>query len=391
MDDIAALLRSHIDSGDLPGAVALTYRGDTVETVAAGVQDLDSGVPMSGDTLFLWDSLTKPLTAALALTFVADGSLALDSPVERWLPELSSPRVLVDPSSSLARTVPAERPVRVEDLLTLRGGLGFTTDFGSAFTEALVSGLEEGPRPRSLGRGEFLTRAGGLPLAHQPGDGKFTTEMVVPGSITLLNLIDTIPENEERGFFNIGSPKTSVGRVILRLLRRVGDEAEREAFVSQILDGIETYSSQLDLIHSVGYREGAGHKLVSEAFAARIHEQFVARLQRTPPAEPWREWDAWRIYDAVQTATGEVPLASNDDPVLLRAVLHSLKSTARSQSMGSRQVRSEDRLAWEILVELFESEVTIEEAVSNVRDNLGDDNVLQLADKYLSGWRPESF
>lgn len=222
-------------------------------------------------------------------------------------------------------------------------------------------------------------------------EAKYTTEMVVPGSITLLNLIDTIPENEERGLFDIGSPKISVGRVILRLLRCVGDEAEREAFVSQILDGIETYSSQLDLIHSVGYGEGAGNKLVSEAFAARIHEQFVARLQRTPPAEPWREWDAWRIYDAVQTATGEVPLASNDDPVLLRAVLHSLKSTARSQSTGSRQVRSEDRLAWEILVELFESEVKIKETVNNVRDKLGDDNVLQLADKYLSGWRSESF
>ena len=222
-------------------------------------------------------------------------------------------------------------------------------------------------------------------------EAKFTTEMVVPGSVTLLNLIDAIPEKEERGLFDIGRRDISVGRVVLRLLRRVGDEAERETLVSQILDGIETYSSQLNFIHSVGHREGVGHKLVSEAFAARIHEDFVARLRRISPDKPWREWDAWRIYDAVQTATGEAPLTSNDDPVLLRAVLHSLKSTARSQSMGSRQVRSEDRLAWDLLVELFASEVTVEEVVRNVRENLGDDNVLQLADKYLSGWRPESF
>ncbi|WP_052946723.1 P-loop NTPase fold protein [Dermacoccus sp. PE3] len=222
-------------------------------------------------------------------------------------------------------------------------------------------------------------------------EAKFTTEMVVPGSVTLLNLIDAIPEKEERGLFDIGRRDISVGRVVLRLLRRVGDEAERETLVSQILDGIETYSSQLNFIHSVGHREGVGHKLVSEAFAARIHEDFVARLRQISPDKPWREWDAWRIYDAVQTATGEAPLTSNDDPVLLRAVLHSLKSTARSQSMGSRQVRSEDRLAWDLLVELFASEVKVEEVVRNVRENLGDDNVLQLADKYLSGWRPESF
>lgn len=222
-------------------------------------------------------------------------------------------------------------------------------------------------------------------------EAKFTTDMIVPASITLLNLINAIPEKKQRGFFDIGRREVTVRRVILRLLRHVEDEAEREALVSQVLGGIETYSSQLDLIHSVGYREGVGHKLVSEEFAMQIQAEFVARLQSTPPSEPSREWDAWRIYDAVQTETGEVPLKPSDDPVLLRAVLHSLKSTARSQSMGSRQIRSEDRLAWELLVEVFGSETAVEEAVGNVRRALGDDEALQLADKYLSGWRPERF
>lgn len=222
-------------------------------------------------------------------------------------------------------------------------------------------------------------------------EAEFTTDMIVPASITLLNLIDAIPEKKRREFFDIGSRDITVGRVVLRLLRRVEEEAEREALASLILDGIETYSSQLDFIHSVGYREGAGHKLVSEAFATQIQTEFVARLQGAPPAEPGREWDAWRIYDTVQTETGEVPLKPSDDPVLLRAVLHSLKSAVRSQSMGSRQVRSEDRLAWELLVQLFGSESAIEGVVRNVRKTLGDDEVLQLADKYLSGWRPERF
>lgn len=222
-------------------------------------------------------------------------------------------------------------------------------------------------------------------------ESRFTTDMIIPGSITLLNLIDAIPEKKQRGFFDIGRRDITVGRVVLRLLRRVEDEAEREALVAQILKGIETYSSQLDFIQTIGYREGAGHKLVSEAFAARIHEEFVARLQQTPPAEPSREWDAWRIYDAVQTITGETPLKPSDDPLLLRAVLHSLKSTARSQSMGSRQVRSEDRLAWDLLVQVFGSESAVEEVVGNARRALGDDEALQLADKYLSGWRPDRF
>jgi len=171
MDRVRRMLQGHVEDGRLPGAVALRSRSGHVETVAVGVQDLDSGTSMSPRTLFHWDSLGKPLTAALALTFVADGSLALDSPVERWLPELAGQRVLAESSGPLTQTLPLRRSVTVEDLLTLRGGLGFTTDFESPFTEALMEWLEEGPGPRALDRDSFLEAAGRMPLAHQPGDG----------------------------------------------------------------------------------------------------------------------------------------------------------------------------------------------------------------------------
>lgn len=171
MHGIARMLQEHVDAGRLPGAVALRFRGGRAERTAVGVQDLESGTPMSPDTLFFWDSLGKPLTAALALTFVADGSIELSSPVEKWLPELAEPRVLADASGPMKDTVRADRPVTVEDLLTLRGGLGFTTDFESPFSAALFEHLQEGPEPRTLDRADFLEAAGRLPLAHQPGDG----------------------------------------------------------------------------------------------------------------------------------------------------------------------------------------------------------------------------
>ncbi len=83
MDDVARMLQEHIDAGTLPGAVALRLRDGRTEAVLLGVQDLGTGAPMSRRTLFHWDSLGKPLTTALALTFVADGSLALESPIAR--------------------------------------------------------------------------------------------------------------------------------------------------------------------------------------------------------------------------------------------------------------------------------------------------------------------
>jgi hypothetical protein len=59
--------------------------------------------------------------------------------------------------------------------------------------------------------------------------------------------------------------------------------------------------------------------------------------------------------------------------------------------MGSRQVTTEDNLAWDLFVGLLGTESAVKKAVSNVRKALGDDEVLQLADKYLSGWRPKRF
>ena len=220
---------------------------------------------------------------------------------------------------------------------------------------------------------------------------KFTTDMIVPASVTLLNLIDSVPERKHRGFFDFGGSDASVRRVVVQLLRSVEDEAERERLISKILGGVETYSSRLLLILVVRHHEGMGYKLVNEAFAEQIHKDFVSLLQEISPPEPSREWDAWRIYAAVQEETGEAPLKPDDDPDLLRSVLHSLKSTAPSQSGLSPQVHYEDRLGWDDLVKLFGSEDAVKAVVRSVRKALGDDNVLQLAEKYLSGWRPKRF
>lgn len=171
MDDIEKMLQRRVEDGTLPGAVALTGQPGSINAVVVGVQDLDSRTAMSRTSLFHWDSLGKPLTAALALTYVADDTIALTSRIDEWLPELAHPQVLTHPGAELRETVPPRRPITVEDLLTLRGGLGFTPDFESPLVEALMTDLQEGPTPRTLSRESFLAAAGELPLAHQPGRG----------------------------------------------------------------------------------------------------------------------------------------------------------------------------------------------------------------------------
>ena len=106
-------------------AGACSSRGDDFGPCRTiGVQDLATGSPMRRDTIFRIASMTKPITAAAAMILVEEGRIALDDPVERWLPELADRRVLRTIDSPIDDTVPARRPITLDDLLTFRLGLG---------------------------------------------------------------------------------------------------------------------------------------------------------------------------------------------------------------------------------------------------------------------------
>lgn len=217
-------------------------------------------------------------------------------------------------------------------------------------------------------------------------ESQFTDDMIVPGSVTLLNLIDTIPKENQHNLFGREFPVYCVVRKLLHRVEHMEDEKEREAFISQIFNDIETYSSRFFFIDDIiDYIQTNENKFVSEVFTKQIHAIFIQKLRDFPPSEPSREWCAGRVYLVVQKETGEAPLSTSDDPALLQAVLHSLRSTAVSWSSESPASRSEDHLHWEAIKQLFGSENEIRIIVDKVRNKLGDDEVLRLADQYLSG------
>ena len=71
---------------DLRG-VALVTRAGTVRTeLAGGLADVAAGVPCTPATRFQLCSVSKQFAAVAALLLAEDGRLALDDPVDRWLP-----------------------------------------------------------------------------------------------------------------------------------------------------------------------------------------------------------------------------------------------------------------------------------------------------------------
>ena len=171
---LAAALRRHVEADALPGCVAaIHHRGrEQVEAIGNQAFDVDAAA-MRRDTIFRLASMTKPITAVAAMILVEECRIRLDDPVDEWLPELASRRVLRTIDSSLDHTTPAVRPITVRDLLTFRSGygeLGFLSSTCPLQRAMSSASLTLGEYPFTFTPDEFLKRLGGLPLAHQPGD-----------------------------------------------------------------------------------------------------------------------------------------------------------------------------------------------------------------------------
>ncbi|MGM0867484.1 MAG: serine hydrolase domain-containing protein [Bacillota bacterium] len=166
------VLSRHVDSGKIPGVVALVSRNGETHVEALGTMRHDGGAPMRRDTIFRMASTSKPLAVAAAMILLDECRLRLDDLVETWLPELADRRVLKRIDGPLDDTVPARRPITVRDLLTSTFGLGM--DMTSLGTPIMNTIFEKGltpnlpvPMPEP---DEWMRHLGELPLMHQPGE-----------------------------------------------------------------------------------------------------------------------------------------------------------------------------------------------------------------------------
>ena len=165
LDRNKASINDAIDAGLLAGAVTLVWQGGRVLQVnELGHRDVDARLPMQRDTMFRIASMTKPVTIAAAMSLVEEGKLALTDRVATWLPELADMRVLAEPRGPLDRTVPAQRHITVEDLMTHRSGL--------AYMFSVLGPLADAYRklPARQDQDRWLAELADLPLAHQPGE-----------------------------------------------------------------------------------------------------------------------------------------------------------------------------------------------------------------------------
>ncbi len=101
---------------EIAGAVTLVALNERIIHLdAAGHADLASGAPLTTDAMFGVMSMTKPITATALMILVDEGKLAIDDPVEKYIPAFADAKL---------KNGDPVRGLTIKHLLTHTSGLG---------------------------------------------------------------------------------------------------------------------------------------------------------------------------------------------------------------------------------------------------------------------------
>lgn len=87
-DALVAQIKEGMARTGVPGVAVGVVQGDQEETVGVGYTNQQHPLPVLPDTLFQIGSISKTMTATVAMRLVEQGKLALDTPICHYLPTL---------------------------------------------------------------------------------------------------------------------------------------------------------------------------------------------------------------------------------------------------------------------------------------------------------------
>lgn len=131
-------MKSFVDRGRAAGIVTLlAHRGKPVQSLALGVQDLDSKKPMTPDTVFQIASMTKPITCVGVMMLAEDGLLAISDPVEKFLPGFATLQIREKGDGDIEEIRKPARKITIRDLMTHTSGMsgGYPEGFTDLFSK----------------------------------------------------------------------------------------------------------------------------------------------------------------------------------------------------------------------------------------------------------------
>ncbi len=188
LEAVTANLQEHVDNGDIAGVVAAVARdGKIVYYKALGLSDIEQVAPMREGALFRIYSMTREITSVAVLQLYEQGKFKMDEPVQKYLPEFATQRVLMDSESTdVSQTRERVGDITVAQLLTHTSGLGSRSS--SLYREQRV-------RDKNYTLDEMVKKAASVPLFHNPGtEFRYGIHATILGK--LIEVWSGVPLNE---------------------------------------------------------------------------------------------------------------------------------------------------------------------------------------------------
>jgi CubicO group peptidase (beta-lactamase class C family) len=158
---ITALAQRYIAEGKLAGAVTLVARhGKVAHYEAVGKLNLETGAPMTRDSLFRIYSMSKPITAVAAMILYEEGKFQLTDPVSKFVPELKGLKVQKD-----SQEVPASSEMTMQQLLSHTAGFSY----GLPGADPVDKRYRDDKLLTSRDLNEFIAKLAKIPLRYEPG------------------------------------------------------------------------------------------------------------------------------------------------------------------------------------------------------------------------------
>ena len=236
---------------------------------------------------------------------------------------------------------------------------------------------------------------------------EFRTEYVEPGVVVLLNLWPDMPERPSRSSIPGDNAMRTIRRAIYRLLHSLEGAATVEAAVRRILPQVTSLSSKVVLVRLVGHRKNSDHELVSETAAYEFENMLRHEIRTASADELAKERDPSLVLVFAKhcgSPTDE-PFEIDASPQLTISLLQSVRGETQTGSPGSRGVSRSAVLNWDCLIDLYGDKEVLESRINDLKSRFDTlkswlearrisldeaEQLLELAERYLSGWRPEA-
>jgi CubicO group peptidase (beta-lactamase class C family) len=172
LEHLRTVAQDYVDQARLAGLMTLVARrGKVAHFECYGIMDVEANKPMQPDTIFRIYSMTKPITCVAFMMLVEEGSVLLNDPVSKFIPEFRDLKVFVGTTGTGYELADLEREITIWHLLTHTAGLAYGINATDTPVEDMyrAAGFLDPVWQLRQSLPDMVQTLAELPLAHQPG------------------------------------------------------------------------------------------------------------------------------------------------------------------------------------------------------------------------------